>query len=122
MQKKARENKMDKKQFEKYSFLCRQIDKLSLPVMDTVQGSSPEPPYGLHTIRVSGSQDSEKLRCYKEEKKEIDTWIASFPEEDQELLKAVAKYGTHWDIIRREIGSWKSPDAVRKRYERIFKR
>lgn len=113
---------MEKKQFERYPFLCRQIDKLSRPVMDTVLGSSPEPPYGLHTIRVTGAADSEKLRRYKEEKKEIDTWIASFPEEDQELLKAVAKYGTRWDVVRREIGTWKSPDAVRKRYERIFKK
>lgn len=112
---------MDKKQFEKYSFLCRQIDKLSRPVMDTVLGSSPEPPYGLHTIRVTGAADSEKLRKYKEEKKEIDTWISSFPEEDQELLRAVAKYGTRWDVVRREIGSWKSADAVRKRFERFFK-
>ena len=71
---------------------------------------------------MTGAADSEKLRRYKEEKKEIDTWIASFPEEDQELLKAVAKYGTRWNVIRREIGSWKSAEAVRKRYERIFKK
>ena len=113
---------MEKNQFERYLFLVRQIDKLSRPVVDTVQGSSPEPPYGLHTIRVTGAADSEKLRRYKEEKEEIDTWIASFPEEDQELLKAVAKYGTRWNVIRREIGSWKSAEAVRKRYERIFKK
>lgn len=112
---------MEKNQFERYPFLVRQIDKLSRPVMDTVQGSSPEPPYGMHTIRIFGSPDNEKLQRYKEEKKVIDTWIASFAEEDQELLKAVAKYGTHWDIIRREIGSWKSAEAVRKRYERLFK-
>ena len=112
---------MEKKQFERYPFLCRQIDKLSRSVMDTVLGSSPEPPYGLHTIRVTGAADSEKLREYKEEKKEIDTWISSFPEEDQELLRAVAKYGTRWDVVRREIGSWKSADAVRKRFERFFK-
>lgn len=113
---------MEKKQFERYPFLCRQIDKLSRPVMDTVLGSSPEPPYGLHTIRVTGVANSENLGKYKEEKEEIDTWIASFPEEDQELLKAVAKYGTRWNVIRREIGSWKSAEAVRKRYERIFKK
>ena len=113
---------MEKKQFERYPFLCRQIDKLSRPVMDTVLVSSPEPPYGLHTIRVTGAADSEKLRKYKEEKEEIDTWISSFTEEDQELLRSVAKYGTRWDVVSREIGTWKSPDAVRKRYERIFKR
>ena len=113
---------MEKKQFERYPFLCRQIDKLSRPVMDTVLGSSPEPPYGLHTIRVTGAADGEKLRKYKEEKEEIDTWISSSREEDQELLRAVAKYGTRWDVVRREIGTWKSPDAVRKRYERIFKK
>ena len=43
-------------------------------------------------------------------------------DEDQELLQAVAKYGTRWNIVRRDIESWKSPDAVRKRYERIFKK
>ena len=44
---------MEKNQFERYPFLVRQIDKLSRPVMDTVQVSYPETPYGMHTIRVS---------------------------------------------------------------------
>lgn len=113
---------MTKEQFERYPFICRQIRKLSQPVQDTVMMSSKEFPWGPHITAISGQQDSELLRQYRAEKQEIEAFINSHKDEEKELLQAVAKYGTRWDIVRRDIESWKSPDAVRKKYERLFKR
>lgn len=113
---------MTKEQFERYSFICRQIRKLSQPVQDTVMTSSKDFPWGPHITAISGQQDSELLRQYKAEKQEIEAFINAHEDEEKELLQAVAKYGTRWDIVRRDIESWKSPDAVRKKYERLFKR
>lgn len=113
---------MTKEQFERYPFILRQIRKLSQPVKDTVVMSSKEFPWGTHISAISGQQDSELLQQYKAEKQEIEAFINSHKDEEKELLLSVAKYGTKWDIVRRDIESWKSSDAVRKKYERLFKR
>ena len=115
---------MTKTQFEKAPFLVRQIQKLSAPAMDTVRGSSPLFPYDARTYRVVGvpADRLKQMEKYRDELAEIERFILSRGDEEQELLRAVAKHGTRWDVVRREIGTWKSPDAVRKRYERIFKK
>lgn len=115
---------MEKKEFEKASFLARQIRKLSEPVSDTVRGSSPLFPYDGRTYGIIGvpADRQKQLEQYRGELAEIERFILSHDDEEQELLWAVAKHGTRWGVVRREIGTWKSPDAVRKRYERIFKK
>ena len=115
---------MEKKEFEKAPFLARKIQKLSEPVSDTVRGSSPLFPYDGRTYGITGVpvDRQNQLEQYRGELAEIERFILSHSDEEQELLRAVAKHGTRWDIVRREIGTWKSPDAVRKRYERIFKK
>ena len=113
---------MTKEQFKRYPFICRQVRKLSQPVQDTVMTSSKEFPWGPHITAISGQQNSELLRQYLAEKQEIEAFINAHKDEEKELLRAVAKHGTRWDVVRREIGTWKSPDAVRKRYDRIFKK
>ena len=115
---------MTKTQFEKAPFLARKIQKLSEPVSDTVRGSSPLFPYDGRTYGITGvpADRQKQLEQYRDELAEIERFILSRGDEEQELLRAVAKYGTRWDVVRREIGTWKSPDAVRKRYERIFKK
>lgn len=112
---------MEKSRFERYPYLTRQIAKLKSPVVDTVQASALEKPYQLRAVTVRGVQGSAALARYEAEKQELDGWISTRPEEEQEILRAVAKHGTHWDVVRREVGLVKSGDAVRKMYERIFK-
>lgn len=112
---------MEKKRFERYPYLIRRISKLETPVSDTVRASSAEEPCLLRTVTIHGVVESPELAGLRREKEELDKWIASRPEEDQEILRAVAKHGTHWDVVRREVGLVKSGDAVRKMYERIFR-
>ncbi|NBJ89862.1 hypothetical protein [Acutalibacter sp. 1XD8-36] len=61
----------------------------------------------------------EKLQ---QQKTQIEAFAESLPWVKRRLVLAVMKHGTRWDIIRREIESQKSADAVRKEYERIFKK
>lgn len=56
------------------------------------------------------------------EKAEIEAFVAALPYRKRKLVQAVMKHGTRWNVIRREIRSHKSADAVRKEYERIFKK
>ncbi len=72
----------------------------------------------LHDIEKTGRSDY-ILSC---EKAEIEAFAAALPYQKRKLVQAVMKHGTRWDVIRREIGSHKSAGAVRKEYERIFKK
>lgn len=114
---------MTKEEFERYPFLCRKVKQLSAPVTDTVKASSADFPFGEHTISVRGTPTDrqEQLEKYQQQKMEIERFIISQPEDKRDLLWAVALNGPRWNVVRRAIDSWKSPDAVRKEYERLFK-
>jgi len=56
------------------------------------------------------------------QRREIEQFVCSLPWEKRTLVQCVLTHGTKWDVVRREIGSLKSADAVRKDYERIFKK
>lgn len=72
----------------------------------------------LRDIEKAGGSDSILSR----EKAEIEAFAAALPYGKRKLVRAVMKHGTCWDVVRREIHSHKSADAVRKEYERIFKK
>ena len=61
----------------------------------------------------------EKLQ---QQKAQIEAFAESLPWVKRRLVQAVMKHGTRWDVVRREMESYKSADAVRKEYERIFKK
>lgn len=113
---------MDKKQFERAPFISRQITKLSVPVTDVVQSSYSAFPWSNGHSKVSGIPiDREaELERYQKEMEEIRDFIAAHDDEEREVLEAVAKHGTKWTVIMRALGARKSPDAWRKKYERIF--
>lgn len=56
------------------------------------------------------------------QKREIDRFIESLPWRKQMLVVKALQYERRWDVVRRELGSWKSGDALRKEYERIFEK
>lgn len=56
------------------------------------------------------------------QKKEIDRFIESLPWRKQILVIKALQCDKRWDVVRRELGSWKSGDALRKEYERIFEK
>lgn len=53
---------------------------------------------------------------------ETEAFAASLPWGKRKLVQAVMKYGTRWDVVRRELHSAKSPDALRMEYGRIFEK
>jgi phage gp36-like protein len=56
------------------------------------------------------------------QKKEIDSFIDSLPFRKQKLVITALQCGNRWDVVRRKLCSWKSGDALRKEYERIFEK
>ena len=112
---------MTKEEFERYPFLCRKVKQLSAPVTDTVKASSADFPFGEHTISVRGTPTDRQEQLEKSQQQKIERFILSQPEDKRDLLWAVALNGPRWNVVRRVIDSWKSPDAVRKEYERLFK-
>lgn len=70
----------------------------------------------LHEIEETGRSD----HILASEKAEIEAFVAALPYRKRKLAQAVMKHGTRWDVIRREIGSHKSADAVRMEFNRIF--
>lgn len=54
------------------------------------------------------------------QKNEIEAFVDSLPWEKQKLVRAVMQHGTRWDVVRREIHSLKSADALRMEFNRIF--
>lgn len=113
---------MNKKQFERAPFIFRQISKLSTPVTDVVQSSSTVFPWGQGHSKVRGLPPDRELELegYRKEMEEIRAFILAHEDEEREVLEAVATYGTKWNVIMRKLGSRKSPEAWRKKYERLF--
>lgn len=70
----------------------------------------------LHDIEKTGRSDF----ILAGEKAEIEAFAAALPYGKRKLVRAVMKHGTCWDVVRREIHSHKSADALRMEFNRIF--
>lgn len=58
----------------------------------------------------------------QQQKMQIEAFAESLPWVKRRLVLAVMKHGAHWDVVRREINSYKSADAVRMEFNRIFQK
>lgn len=58
----------------------------------------------------------------QQQKEEIEAFAESLPWVKRRLVLAVMKHGTRWEVVRREINSYKSADAVRMEFNRIFQK
>lgn len=113
---------MTKELLEQYPDICAEIERLGRPVKVTVSGSSPNSPFTQHPVTVSGvnAERAEKKAQLEKRRDEIEAFRDSLPLPKQRLVEAVMKHGTKWNVVRRALRSDKSPDAIRKEYERIF--
>ena len=93
-------------------------------VSDTVRGSSPEPPYVMHTITVRGVDAVRRERNMKRIDKllgrcaEVEAEIALAPESVSGLLRAKYIQGLQWDQVGERFGL--KPDTARMRVMRWF--
>ena len=92
---------MTKELLKQYPDICAEIEELkakdNAAVSDVVQASADEFPFNLHSVTVRGYRPQKLARC-------------------------VMKYGTRWKVIMREMGGYKSPEALRLEFSRIFKK
>lgn len=93
-------------------------------VVDTVRGSSPEPPYVQHTITVRGVDAARRERNMKRIDRllgrcaEVEAEIALAPASVSGLLKAKYILGLQWDQVGERFGL--KPDTARMRVMRWF--
>ncbi len=69
-----------------------------------------------------GMEAHRRLLQLAESLERAQAFAESLPFGKRKLVQAVMKHGTRWDVIRRELHSYKSSDALRKEYNRIFKK
>ena len=120
---------MTKELLEQYPDICAEIEELkakdSAAVSDVVQASADEFPFNLHSVTVQGMPNpkhAERIRELEVQKAEIEAFVGRLAYRPQKLARCVMKHGTRWKVIMREMGGYKSPEALRKEFSRIFKK
>lgn len=102
---------MNKEFFLQYQDICAEINDLE----ESISEMEWDPQYAqqCHDYIVLWGKQLAK-------KKEIESFVRSLHGKKKQLAKAVMKYGPHWDVVRRKIGSDKSADALRVEFSRLF--
>ncbi len=106
---------MTKAELEQYQDICGELAELEQRLAGARQRT---PACAVALSAVLGERRQELFR----RKAEIEAFASSLPWGKRQLVRAVMRHGHRWDVVRWEIQSYKSPDAVRKEYERIFKK
>lgn len=102
---------MTKEMLERYCDTCEEIHALDKEA-DSAKGfGESQRVVFLH---------AERYGRLVEEKRQVEAFVWSLPWGKRILVQAVMRYGPHWDVIRREIHSMKSANALRMEYNRIF--
>lgn len=119
---------MTKELLEQYPDICEEIRELEEDsrsiVTDTVSASMEEYPYSQHTVTIRGvrpQNNAERLEDFRRQKAEIEAFVAGLPLPKQRLCRAVMRHGARWNLVRRSLRSYKSPDALRVEFSRFFK-
>ena len=118
---------MTKGLLEQYPDICAEIEELkakdNAAVSDVVQASADEFPFNLHSVTVQGllnPKHAERIRELEVQKAEVEAFVGRLAYRPQKLARCVMKHGTRWNVIMREMGGYKSPDALRMEFSRIF--
>lgn len=106
---------MTKKLLEQYSDKRGELEDLKKKISQAHQ-QNPGEAFPL------GMEAHKRLVELAEETNRIEAFAASLPWSKRRLAEAVMKYGTRWDVVRRELHSYKSADALRMEYNRIFEK
>jgi hypothetical protein len=117
---------MTREQFEDYPNIVAEIadlqEYLHTVVGDTVQdGSSGYPHPILIRGLPAGDAERRRIKTLTAQKAEIEQFVGSLTTaKERRLARAVMTHGPRWGVIRRELHSCKSTDAVRMAYCRMF--
>lgn len=106
---------MTKAELERYRDICGELEELEESI-SRLRENDPA------AAMIVSMQNCGRRNALFMRKNEIEAFASSLPWSKRQLVRAVMKHGPRWDVVRREIQSYKSPDAVRKEYERIFKK
>lgn len=120
---------MDRKTVESYKGVCAQIvAEKARKVSDTVSASSPEYPYGKHTLTITGTEDnphSQKLHKLQRLKESIEEAVESIPDADG-VTKAVislhAISDMSWSEMAAKMGYGYTIEGLKKIYQRGMKK
>lgn len=117
---------MTREQLEDYPNIVAEIadlqDYLHTVVGDTVQdGSSGYPrPILIRGLPV-GDKEHKRIQVLTAQKNAIEEFVEGLPTvKERRLAHAVMRHGARWEVIRRELKSNRSADAVRMAYCRMF--
>lgn len=104
---------MKKKALEQYADRKGEMEELKNQIVQAHQQNPAEVfPLGLDAHK--------RLIRLIEQTAQVEKFAAALPWSKRKLAQAVMKHGTRWDVVRRELGSYKSADALRMEYNRIF--
>lgn len=113
-----------------------ELERTAPVVTDTVQGSTPEAPYTLHAVTVSGidpkaakaiNEKRRRLRFLidrcETQREEIRAWIDQIPDSTvRRIFRLRYMRGLSWVQIAHRLDSYRSPEAVRKIHDRFLKK
>ncbi|MBE6723144.1 MAG: hypothetical protein E7572_11855 [Ruminococcaceae bacterium] len=117
---------MTREQLEDYPNIVAEIadlqEYLHTVVGDTVQdGSSGYPRPILIRGLPAGERERRRIQALTAQKAEIEQFVDGLlTAKERRLARAVMKHGARWEVIRRELHSSGSADAVRKAFCRMF--
>ena len=120
---------MDRKTVESYKGVCAQIvAEKTRKISDTVSASSPEYPYGKHTLTITGTEDnphSQKLHKLQRLKESIEEAVESIPDADGVTKAVISLHAINdmsWSEMAAKLGYSYTIEGVRKIYQRGMKK
>lgn len=106
---------MTKQALEQYADQREELEELK----DQISQAHQRTPGAMLPL---GIEVHKRLVSLAEQTAQVEAFAAALPWSKRKLVQAVMKHGTRWDVIRRELHSYKSPDALRMEYTRIFEK
>ena len=120
---------MDRKTVESYKGVCAQIvAEKARKVSDTVSASSPEYPYGKHTLTITGTEDSphsQKLHKLQRLKESIEEAVESIPDADGVTKAVISLHAISdipWGEMAAKMGYSYTIEGLKKIYQRGMKK
>lgn len=104
---------MTKELLEQYPDICGERKFL----MDEIAEADKVNSIAAFSLRLKNANRIAELSA---KKNSVEAFLDALPWGKRRLVRAVLKCGTRWDVVRRELHSFKSPDALRMEYSRIF--
>lgn len=104
---------MKREWIEGYQDICEELESLYL----ALQAAEAAGPFqALHTATKYGG----RVRELTAMKTGAERFVLALPWGKRKLARMVMKHGPHWDVVRREMHSMKSPNALRMEFSRLF--